>query len=78
MSVDLDYNYIRHLDRDGMLAGRPKVNEALVDMATRRGYTVQASAAEHAGQTLFLATTWFRGNCCRCWLIRQVSVAGRW
>lgn len=27
MSVDLDYNYIRHLDRDGMLADRPKVNE---------------------------------------------------
>jgi len=54
MSVDLDYNYIRHLDRDAMLADRPTVNEALVDMAKRRGYTVQASAAEHAGQTLFL------------------------
>jgi hypothetical protein len=54
MSVDLDYNYIGHLDRDGMLADRPKITQALIHLATRRGYKVQTSADEHAGHTLFL------------------------
>lgn len=54
MSVDLDYNYIGHLDRARMLEDRPGVTQALIDLATRRGYTVQTSAEEHAGHTLFL------------------------
>lgn len=54
MSVDLDYNYVRHVDRAAMLADRPLVIKALTDLATRSGYGVQPSADEHAGHTLFL------------------------
>lgn len=54
MSVDLDYNYIAHLDRTRMLDDRPKVMTALVDLAKRRGYAVQQSNDEHAGKTVFL------------------------
>jgi predicted nucleotidyltransferase component of viral defense system len=34
MSVDLDYNYVRHVDRAAMLEDRPLVIKALTDLAT--------------------------------------------
>ena len=54
MSVDLDYNYVRHVDRAAMLEDRPLVIRALTNLAARSGYGVQPSSDEHAGHTLFL------------------------
>ena len=33
LSVDLDYNYIANVDRNAMLADRPRVEDAVVDLA---------------------------------------------
>ena len=54
MSVDLDYNYIHHLDRDAMLAERPGIEKALRDLAKARGYTPSDSVDSHAGRTISL------------------------
>lgn len=54
LSVDLDFNYIGSVDRDGMLAERPKVEAAVEELARRRGYRIQRSRDEHAGRKLYL------------------------
>jgi len=54
LSVDLDFNYIGHLDRDKMLEDRPRVEEALSALANRMGYRVQSSADAFAGRKLYL------------------------
>lgn len=54
LSVDLDFNYIRHTDRQRMLQDRPAVEEALVQLALRHGYHVQQSAETFAGRKLYL------------------------
>ena len=54
LSVDLDYHYIANVDRDVMLADRPRVEEALVDLAKRHGYRIQESAEAFAGRKFFL------------------------
>ena len=54
LSVDLDYNYIGHLDRGRMLEDRPRVEEALSGLATRMGYQLQWSADAFAGRKLYL------------------------
>lgn len=54
LSVDLDYNYIGHVEREKMLEDRPRVEEAMTDLARRRGYGVQQSADSFAGRKLFL------------------------
>jgi predicted nucleotidyltransferase component of viral defense system len=54
LSVDLDYNYIGNLDRDAMLADRPRVEDALIDLAKRHGYRIQKSAEAFAGRKIFL------------------------
>jgi len=54
LSVDLDYNYIAHLERAQMLEDRPRVERALADLARRRGYRVQQSADTFAGRKLYL------------------------
>jgi len=54
LSVDLDYNYIGHLERDKMLENRPKVENAIYELAKRKGYLVQMSADSFAGRKLFL------------------------
>src|SRR2546425_1001837 len=46
LSVDLDYNYIAHLEREQMIEDRPRVERAVADLARRRGYRVQQSADE--------------------------------
>ena len=53
MSVDLDYNYIAHANRERMLAARPKVEDAVEEIARRLGYRVQHSKDEFAGRKLF-------------------------
>jgi len=55
LSVDLDYNYVGHLDRDKMLADRVRVEEAVVELARRKGYRTQRSADAFAGRKLYLA-----------------------
>jgi predicted nucleotidyltransferase component of viral defense system len=52
LSVDLDFNYIGHLERDKMLTDRPQVEEALVQLAARKGYRIQKSADAFAGRLL--------------------------
>jgi len=54
LSVDLDFNYIGHLERNKMLADRPQVEEALVKLAGRKGYRIQKSADAFAGRKIYL------------------------
>ena len=54
LSVDLDFNYIGHLEREKMLADRPRVEDALIRIAQQKGYRVQRSADAFAGRKLFL------------------------
>lgn len=54
LSVDLDYNYIGHVERERMLEDRPRVEEAVLDLARRRGHRVQQSADAFAGRKLYL------------------------
>ncbi len=54
LSIDLDYNYIGHLDRAAMLEARPAVEQAVADLARRHGYRVQQSADAFAGRKFYL------------------------
>jgi predicted nucleotidyltransferase component of viral defense system len=54
LSVDLDYNYIGHLERNEMLEDRQKVEDAILELAKRKGYLVQWSADSFAGRKVFL------------------------
>ncbi len=54
LSVDLDFNYVGHLERAQMLADRPRVEAAVIELARRKGYRVQQSADTFAGRKLFL------------------------
>jgi len=54
LSVDLDFNYIGHLERDKMLTDRPRVEEALAQLAERKTYRTQKSADAFAGRKIYL------------------------
>jgi predicted nucleotidyltransferase component of viral defense system len=54
LSVDLDFNYIGHLERDKMLKDRPRIEDALVQLARRKAYGVQKSADAFAGRKIYL------------------------
>jgi hypothetical protein len=54
LSVDLDFNYVGGASREQMLADRPAVEEALLGLASRRGYAISRSRPEHAGGKIFL------------------------
>jgi hypothetical protein len=54
LSVDLDFNYIGDASREKMQADRPKVEEALEQLAQRRGYRIQRSADAFAGRKFYL------------------------
>jgi len=54
LSVDLDYNYIGHADREKMLEDRPRVEQAVTELARRKGYHVQQSADAFAGRKIYL------------------------
>jgi predicted nucleotidyltransferase component of viral defense system len=54
LSVDLDYNYIGHHDRERMLADRPQVEEAVAELARRKGYRVQKSKDAFTGRKIYL------------------------
>ncbi len=54
LSVDLDYDYIAHLEREKMLEDRPVVEKALADIAAHQGYQLQKSADAFAGRKTYL------------------------
>ncbi len=54
LSVDLDFNYVGAVEREHMLAERPRVEQALDELAGRAGYRVQRSADAFAGRKLYL------------------------
>ncbi|MFH1812197.1 MAG: nucleotidyl transferase AbiEii/AbiGii toxin family protein [Pseudomonadota bacterium] len=49
LSVDIDLNYVGAAEREAMLAERPRVEQALQQVAGRMGLTVKRTPAEHAG-----------------------------
>ena len=57
LSVDLDFNYIGHVEREMMLEDRPRVEKAVTELARRQGYLVQNSADAFAGRKLYLSYT---------------------
>ena len=54
LSVDLDFNYIGHAEREKMLADRPRVEQAVSEFARRKGYRVQQSGDAFAGRKIYL------------------------
>jgi predicted nucleotidyltransferase component of viral defense system len=52
MSVDLDYNYIAHVERDKMLTDRPGVEAAVEEIVRRLDNRVQRSADAFANRKL--------------------------
>jgi len=54
LSVDLDFNYTGHADREKMLEERPRVEQAVAELAKRKGYRVQHSADAFAGRKMYL------------------------
>jgi hypothetical protein len=49
LSVDIDLNYVGAPDRETMLAERPRIEQALQQVAGRMGLTVKRAPTEHAG-----------------------------
>jgi len=49
LSVDIDLNYIGAVDRDGMLAHRPKIEQALHAVCGRVGVQPRRVPSDHAG-----------------------------
>lgn len=49
LSVDVDLNYIGAIDRETMLAERPKVEQAIQAVCAREGFAPQRLPEDHAG-----------------------------
>jgi predicted nucleotidyltransferase component of viral defense system len=49
LSVDIDLNYIGAVERDAMIAERPKIEYAIKAVCSREGLSVRRVPAEHAG-----------------------------
>ncbi len=49
LSVDIDLNYIGQVEREAMLAERPKIEVAIQAVCSREGFTVARIPSEHAG-----------------------------
>jgi predicted nucleotidyltransferase component of viral defense system len=49
LSVDIDINYIGAPERKTMVAERPKIEAALLQVVGRTGLTVKRSPSDHAG-----------------------------
>lgn len=62
LSVDLDFNYVGHVDRKKMLNERPDVEHAIERIARGQGYDVQLSADTHAGRKFYLSYTGVAGT----------------
>ncbi len=57
LSVDLDFNYVRPVERDEMLREKPEVERAIRIIAEGDGYRLQWGREEHAGRKIYL---WYR------------------
>ncbi|MFH1998823.1 MAG: nucleotidyl transferase AbiEii/AbiGii toxin family protein [Planctomycetota bacterium] len=62
LSVDIDLNYIGALDREEMLAERPKVEQAAQAVFSREGFTIKRVPDEHAGGKWRLSYQSFTGQ----------------
>lgn len=62
LSVDIDLNYIGALDREEMLADRPRVERAARAVFSREGFTVRRTPEEHAGGKWRLAYVSYTGQ----------------
>ena len=62
LSVDIDLNYVGSKDREGMLAERPKIEQAVQAVFAREDFTVRRMHEEHAGGK---------------WSLRYENVSGR-
>jgi len=49
LSVDIDLNYIGAVDRDTMMAERPKVEQAVQAVCSREGMNITRMPTDHAG-----------------------------
>lgn len=49
LSVDIDLNYVGELEREAMLADRPKLEQAAHAVFSREGFTTKRVPTEHAG-----------------------------
>ncbi|HSW69631.1 MAG TPA: nucleotidyl transferase AbiEii/AbiGii toxin family protein [Gammaproteobacteria bacterium] len=49
LSVDIDFNYIGSIDRHTMLEERKELEEILMGLCQRSGFTIKRVAKEHAG-----------------------------
>jgi predicted nucleotidyltransferase component of viral defense system len=54
LSVDIDLNYIAHIDREPMLAERPAIVRAVEQVATGLGYKLQNGVDDHALREWYL------------------------
>ena len=62
LSVDIDLNYIGSLDREEMLAERPKIEQAAQAVFSREGFNVKRVPEEHAGGKWRLGYESFTGQ----------------
>ena len=62
LSVDIDLNYVGALEREEMLADRPKIERAAQAVFSREGFTVRTVPREHAGGKWRLSYTSFTGQ----------------
>jgi len=62
LSVDIDLNYIGSTDRSTMLAERPAVEQAVMDVGREMGFSVLANKAEHSGRSFRLGYQAERGS----------------
>lgn len=57
LSVDIDLNYIGAIDKETMLAERPRILQAVKAVCNREGLTIDRIKDGHAGVTFFLRYT---------------------
>jgi predicted nucleotidyltransferase component of viral defense system len=62
LSVDIDLNYIGALDREGMMADRPKVEQAMRAVFGREEFVVKRVPGDHAGGKWRLAYQSYTGD----------------
>lgn len=62
LSVDIDLNYIGSLEREQMLADRPRIEQAAQAVFTREGFAVRMVPVEHAGGKWRLGYPSFTGQ----------------
>jgi len=62
LSVDIDLNYVGALEREAMLADRPKVEQAIQAVFSREGFITKRVPTEHAGGKWRLSYQGYNGQ----------------